>query len=99
MALRNKIGVDLRRDFSGAIRVFLGEADPFYRRVARRHFAAEQTDTPATDDGEADILGGIFHMLSPARFFTLSSAMPEIVSLVNGRSTGSLRSADKSAAL
>ena len=36
---------------------------------------------------------------TPARIFCLNSAIAEIVSLVSGRSTGSLRSADKSAAL
>ena len=99
MALRDEIGVDLRRHFAGAVRVFLGKADPFDRRVARRHLAAEQADAAAADDGEADALGGFFHEFTPARLRCFSSAMPEIVSFVSGRSTGSLRSADKSAAL
>ena len=92
-------------DFAGAVRVLLGEADPLDRRMARRHLAAEQPDAPAADDCEPDALGRFLHDaaapagLMPARFLSFSSAMPEIVSLVSGRSMGSLRSADKSAAL
>ena len=39
------------------------------------------------------------YAFTPARIFFLNSAIAEIVSFVSGRSTGSLRSADKSAAL
>ena len=99
VALGDEIGVDLRRHFAGAVGVLLGEADPLDRGMPRRDFAAEQADAAAADDGEADALGGVLHEFTPARLRALSSAMPEIVSLVSGRSIGSLRSADRSAAL
>ncbi len=105
VALRDEIGADFGGDFAGAVRVFLGEPDPFDRRMARRHLAAKQADAAAADDGEADAFCGFLHDvvapagLSPARFLSFSSAIPEMVSLVSGRSIGSLRSADKSAAL
>ena len=54
MALRHEVGADFLPDFAGAIRVLFGEADPFDRRMARRHLAAEQPDASAADDGEAD---------------------------------------------
>ncbi len=99
MAGGDEIGADLGADIAAAIVIELGDADPFDRGMARRHFAAEQADAAGADDGEADALGALSHTFSPARFFCLSSAMPEIVSLVSGRSIGSLRSADRSAAL
>ena len=95
----DEIGADARADIAAAIVIELGNADPFHRRMARRHFAAEQPDAAGADDGEADALGGLLHTFNPARFLRLSSAMPEIVSLESGRSIGSLRSADRSAAL
>ena len=98
MALRHEIGADLRRDFAGAVRVLLGEPDPFHRRMAVRDLAAEQPDAAAADDREAELFGLCSHVFSPARIFCLNSAICEIVWLVSGRSTGSLRSADRSAA-
>ena len=87
-------------DFAGAVRVLLGEPDPFDRRMARRHLAAEQPDAAAADDREADALWLISSCVQPrADFSVLNSAIAEIVSLVSGRSTGSPRSADRSAAL
>ncbi len=99
VALRHEVGVDLRSDLAGAVRVLLGKADPFDRRVARRHFTAEQADPPAADNGKADAFGLFLQLFSPARTFCLNSAIAEIVSLVSGRSTGSPRSAERSAAL
>ena len=95
----DEIGADARADVAAAIMVELGDADPFHRGMARRHFAAEQADAPGTDNGEAYAFCTLLHTFSPARFFFFSSAIPEIVSLESGRSIGSLRSADKSAAL
>ena len=66
--------------------------------MARRHLAAEQADAAAADDGEADALP-FFITFSPAAVLAFKSATAEIVSLVSGRSTGSLRSADRSAAV
>ena len=92
VALRDEIGADLGRDFAGAVGVLFGKPDPLDRRMARRHLAAEQADAAAADDGEADAFGRFLHCgLAPDRFFSLNSAIPEIVSLVSGRSTGSLR--------
>ncbi len=99
MAGGDEIGADARADIAAAIVIELGDADPFHRGMARRHFAAEQADAAGADNGEADALGVLLHTFKPARFLRLSSAMPEIVSLESGRSTGSLRSADRSAAL
>src|ERR1700731_18885 len=95
----DEIGADAGRDVAAAIVIELCNTDPFHCRVPRRHLAAKQADPAGADDGQPDALGVLLHTFSPARFFCLSSAMPEIVSLVSGRSTGSLRSADKSAAL
>ena len=95
----DEIGADARGDVAAAIVIELGNADPFHRRMARRRLAAEQTDAAGADDGKTDALGVLLHTFRPARFRCLSSAMPEIVSLDSGRSTGALRSADRSAAL
>ena len=88
-----------RCDFAGAVRVLLGEADPFHRRMAVRDLAAEQPDAAAADDRDAELFCLRSHVFNPARIFCLNSAICEIVWLVSGRSTGSLRSADRSAAL
>src|SRR6202162_4372703 len=95
----DEIGADAGGDVAAAIMVELGDSDPFHRGMPRRHLAAEQADPAGADDGQPDALGVLLHTFSPARFFCLSSAMPEIVSLVSGRSIGSLRSAERSAAL
>src|SRR5262249_27133958 len=99
MALRHKIRADLRPHFSSAVRVLFGEPDPLNSRMARRNLTTEQSDAAATDNREADSLCRRLHWFTPARIFCLNSAMAEIVSLVSGRSTGSFRSADRSAAL
>ena len=99
VARGDEIGTDAGRDVAAAIMVELGDADPFHRRMSRRHLATKQADPAGADDGQPNALGVLLHTFSPARFLALSSAIPEIVSLVSGRSMGSLRSADKSAAL
>src|SRR5512136_2102077 len=99
MTLRDKIRLDLRTDFASTVWIFFGEPDPLDGRMARRHLAAEQSDATATNDREAHSLGRFLHWFTPARIFCLNSAIAEIVSLVSGRSTGSFRSADRSAAL
>src|SRR6202030_3058945 len=95
----DEIGADAGGDIAAAIMVELGDADPFHRRMPRRHLAAKQADPAGADDGKADALGVLLHTFNPARFLALSSAMLEMVSLVSGRSMGSLRSAERSAAL
>src|ERR1700745_499465 len=94
-----KVGADPGGDIAAAIVVELGNADPFHRGVPRRHLAAKQSDAPGADDGKADAFGVLPHTLRPARLRCLSSAIPEIVSLVSGRSIGAWRSAERSAAL
>src|SRR5437660_401921 len=94
-----EIGANARGDVAAAIVIKFGNADPFHRRMARRRLAAEQPDAAGADNRKTHALGVLLHTFKPARFRCLSSAMPEIVSLVSGRSTGALRSADKSAAL
>ena len=102
MALRDEIRADPGRDFAGAVRVLLGKPDPLHRRMAVRHLAAEQPDAAAADDGETDFCGLCSHFciagLSPALYRAFRSAIAAIVSLVSGRSTGSPRSAERSAA-
>ena len=98
VALRDEIGADLRRHLAGAVRVLLGEADPLHGRMAVRDLAAEQPDATAADDRDAELFCLRSHVFNPARIFCLNSAICEIVWLVSGRSTGSLRSADRSAA-
>src|SRR5262249_10593030 len=102
-ALRDEIGADPGRHLAGAVWVLLGKPDPFHRRMAVGHLAAEQPDPATADDGEPDVLGFRSHVfaatLSPLRNLALKSATAAMVSLVSGRSTGSLRSADRSAAV
>ena len=99
VALRDEIGADFRAYFARTVRILLGKANPFDRRMARGHLAAEKPHAAAADDRKADAFGGLLHWFTPARIFCLNSAMAEMVSFVSGKSTGSLRSADKSAAL
>src|SRR5262245_1761047 len=99
MALRNEIRVDPGAHLAGAVRVLFGKTDPFDCGMAGRHLAAEQAHAAASDDRKSDTPGRLFHWFTPARIFCLNSAMAEIVSFDSGRSTGSFRSADRSAAL
>ncbi len=64
-----------------------------------RDLAAEQPDAAAADDRETKFFCLRPHVFNPARIFCLNSAICEIVWLVSGRSTGSFRSADRSAAV
>src|SRR5262245_53421869 len=99
VALRDKVRTDLRTHFAGPIRVLFGQPDPLDGGMASGHLAAEQTDAAAADHCETDALGRAFHWFTPARIFCLNSAIAEIVSLDSGKSTGSFRSAERSAAL
>ena len=77
MALRDEVGGNFRADFAGAVRIFLGKADPFHCRMTRRDFAAKQTDAAATDDGQTDAFGVLFH-LSPRHSGAPRSGEPGI---------------------
>src|SRR5262245_50263049 len=99
MTLRNEIRVDPGAHLAGTVRVLFGKSDPFNRGMAGRHLAAEQAYAAASDDRKADTPGRFFHWFTPARIFCLNSAMAEIVSFDSGRSIGSFRSAERSAAL
>ena len=99
MAGGDEIGADASPDVATAIVVEFGDADPFHRGMTHGHLAAKQADAAGANNGKPDTLRGFFHTFSHARFFAFSSAMPEIVSLVSGKSIGSLRSAERSAAL
>ena len=98
MALRDEIRTDLAGDFAGAVRVLFGQADPFHGRMTVRDLAAEQPDASAADDRDAEFFCLRSQLFNPARIFCLNSAICEIVWLVSGRSTGSFRSAERSAA-
>src|SRR5215469_13573466 len=95
----DEVGADPRGDIAAAIMIELGNPDPLHRGMARRDLAAKQPDAAGADDGKPDAFGVLLHTLRPARLRCLSSAIPEIVSLLSGKSIGSLRSADRSAAL
>src|SRR5207248_5902386 len=92
--LGDEVGADLLRDVEAAVVVLLGDADPLHRGVARRDLAAEQADPSGADDGEPDAFGLPSHRLPPA-----ISATAESAAFDSGRSTGSLRSAERSAAV
>ena len=94
VVLRDEVGADLLRDVEAAIVVLLGDADPFHGGMARRHLAAEQADPAGADDGKPDLL-----RLKPHRLAPTISATCESDSFDNGRSTGALRSAERSAAV
>jgi hypothetical protein len=51
MAGGDEIGADARADVTAAIVIELGNANPFDGGMARRHFAAEQSDAAGADDG------------------------------------------------
>ena len=95
VVLGDEVGADLFRDIKPAVVVLLGDADPLHRRMARRDLAAEQPDPPGADDGEPDALGlASAHRRAPA-----ISATADSVAFDSGRSIGSLRSAERSAAV
>ena len=99
VALRDEIGADLRRDLAGAVRVLLGER----RSISPPDgaFATSPRNSPTRPPpmiASPSSLACCLHVFSPARIFCLNSAICEIVWLVSGRSTGSLRSAERSAA-
>src|SRR4029450_3599561 len=91
MVVGDEIGADLLRYVEPAVVVLLGDTDPLHRRMARRHLAAEQPDPAGADDGEPDALCLSSHRLPPA-----ISATAESAAFDSGRSTGSLRSAERS---
>src|SRR5262245_10787392 len=94
MVVGDEIGADLLGNVEPAVVVLLGDADPLHRRVPRRHLAAEQPDAAGADDGEPDAFRLPSHRLPPAISATADSAAFD-----SGRSTGSLRSAERSAAV
>ena len=95
IVLGDEVGADLFRNVKAAVVVLLGDADPLHRRMACRDLAAKQPDPAGADDGEPDALG-----LPPAhRRAPAISATAESVAFDSGRSTGSLRSAERSAAV
>jgi hypothetical protein len=94
MVLRDEIGAYLLRDIKAAIVILLRDADPLYGRMARRDLAAKQPDPAGTYDGKPDAFRLRSHALAPA-----ISATAESDSFDNGRSTGALRSAERSAAV
>src|SRR5262249_32614755 len=92
--LRDEIGADFLGDEEPAVVILLRNPDPLHRRVARRDLAAKQADPAGADDGEPERLCLLSHALASAISTTAESA-----SLESGRSTGWLRSADRSAAV
>src|SRR5207244_6348807 len=91
----DEIGADARGHVAAAVGVELGDADPLDRRMACRHLAAKQPDATGADDCQADAFCRFPH----ARHLALISATAESAWFDSGRSTGSPRSADKSAAM
>jgi len=92
--LGDEVGADLFRDMQAAVMVLLGDADPLHGRMARCDFAAKQSDPAGADDGEPDAFWLSSHRLPPT-----ISATAESAAFDSGRSTGSLRSAERSAAV
>ena len=95
VARGDEIGADARADVAAAVGALLRDADPFDRRMARRHLATEQPDAAGADDGEPDTPGVLPHRRPPAA----AAATADSASLLSGRSTGSLSSAEMSAAV
>src|SRR5687768_3629717 len=58
---RDELGADRLGHPLAALRILLGDADPFDRRMARRHLAAEEADAAGADDGETDALSRLSH--------------------------------------
>ena len=92
--LGDEVGADLFSDMQAAVMVLLGDADPLHGWMARCDFAAKQSDPAGADDGEPDAF-----RLSPHRLPPTISATAESAAFDSGRSTGSLRSAERSAAV
>src|SRR5262249_8111557 len=92
--LGDEVGADRFRHVQAAVMVLLGDADPLHGRMARCDFAAKQSDPAGADDGEPDA-----SWLSPHRLPPAISASAESAAFDSGRSTGSLRSAERSAAV
>src|SRR5215475_11352821 len=92
--LGDEVGADLFRDMQAAVMVLLGDADPLHGRMARCDFAAKQSDPAGADDGEPDAFWLSSHRLPPT-----ISATAESAAFDSGRSIGSLRSAERSAAV
>jgi hypothetical protein len=61
----DEVGADLLGDQLAARRILLGDADPFDRRMAARHRAADQADPARADDGQADTLRVPVHGAPP----------------------------------
>src|SRR5262249_16606681 len=92
--LGDEVGADLFRDMQAAVMVLLGNADPLHGRMARCDFAAKQSDPAAPHDAQPDALPP-----SPPRLPPTISATGEGAAFDSGRSIGSLRSAERSAAV
>src|SRR5262245_65448089 len=92
--LGDEVGADLLRDVQAAVMVLLGDADPLHSRMARRDLAAKESDPAGADDGETDAFRLSSHRLPPT-----ISATAESAAFDSGSSTGSLRSAERSAAV
>src|SRR5262249_11951106 len=94
MVLGDEVRADLLGDMQAAVMVLLGDADPLHRRMARCDLAAKQSDPAGADDGEPDAF-----CLPPHRLPPTISATAESAAFDSGSSTGSLRSAGRSAAV
>ena len=87
---RDEIGANLRGDLLRTVRLDLRQSDEVDLRVSRGDFSADQSDPAAADDGQPDTLGVFLRHQATARTFFASDS---------GSATGSLLSADKSAAM
>ena len=54
---RDEVRPDLFRDQLGALRVLLGDADPFHLGMASGDLPADEADATGSDDGQPDLLG------------------------------------------
>src|ERR1700757_643687 len=94
MILSDEVGADLLGDVQAAVMVLFGDADPLHGWMARCDLAAKQPDPAGADDGESDAFCLPSHRLPPT-----ISATAESAAFDSGKSTGSLRSAERSAAV
>src|SRR5262249_3218763 len=94
MILGDEVRADLLGDMQAAVIVLLGDADPLHGRMARCDLAAKQPDPAGADDGEPDAFCFPSHPLPPTISATAAGGAFD-----SGRSTGSLRSAERSAAV